>query len=183
MEEEKEREEKFPLLTKKSWHDFSAAFKEYALTCGDAGDEILRRARAARPEPNRDEMIIREQQNAAGVVEARRVRKYEDTARGDKLFADDLKEWKTYREDCRRMIAKLLRSTDKEVKDAMITTANYEQLLREYNQLGMYQLAEQVCVGVGAVSVYTQVMKILKCKQTGPYISYEKEFKELAIDI
>jgi hypothetical protein len=26
-------------------------------------------------------------------------------------------------------------------------------------------------------------MKILKCKQTGPYISYEKEFKELAIDI
>ena len=77
----------------------------------------------------------------------------------------------------------MLFSIDKDVKDALTTSPGYQEFYDEFNLLEIWNLTQQVVLGRGAISVYALIVRLLKHTQDGAYTKYEKQFKEMAIDL
>jgi hypothetical protein len=51
--EQESRSYSFPMLTRSNWHsEFRTAFREFALTCGEAGEAIITGVNNDMPEPS-----------------------------------------------------------------------------------------------------------------------------------
>jgi len=73
---------------------------------------------------------------------------------------------------------------DKVVFDEVSNDQNYRQMIRDFDLLGLWNLIEEVCVGRGAVSVYSVITRLLKLKQEkNEFVSYNKAYAELWVDL
>ena len=81
------------------------------------------------------------------------------------------------------LISKLLMAMDKDVKDSLVTSAGYQAVYNAFDIVAIWNLTEQVVVGRGAMSVFALVTRLLKHTQTSSYIKYEKDFKEMVVDL
>jgi hypothetical protein len=161
-----------PRLSRSNWNtEFRDAFKEYALTCGEAGEIIITGIDVPLERPRRNA------RNADGDLI------FPDDDRGDKAFERVEKRFEKLKEGKKRLISKLLLSMDKDVKDALTTSPGYQEFYDEFNLLEIWNLTQQVVLGRGAISVYALIVRLLKHTQDGAYTKYEKQFKEMAIDL
>jgi len=161
-----------PRLSRSNWNtEFRDAFKEYALTCGEAGEIIITGIDVPLERPRRNA------RNADGDPI------FPDDDRGDKAFERVEKRFEKLKEGKKRLISKLLLSMDKDVKDALTTSPGYQEFYDEFNLLEIWNLTQQVVLGRGAISVYALIVRLLKHTQDGAYTKYEKQFKEMAIDL
>ena len=166
-----------PRLTKFNWtSEFRDAFKEYALTCGEAGEIIITGRDLVLNRPDRDAVV--NPQPLAGPA-----RVYANDARGDRLVEKDEKRYQKLMEGKKKLISKLLMAMHKDVKDSLLTSAGYQAAYNAFDLHTIWNLTEQVVVGRGAISVYSLVTRLLKYTQDGAYTKYEKEFKEMAVDL
>ena len=176
---EESRGNTFPRLTRSNWSsEYKEAFKDYALMCGEAGEIIITGIANNPVEPRRDatrRVVV------AGVD--RDVLIYEDNDRGDRKFANDVERYRRIKEGKKQLISKLLSTMDKDVRDALMTSAGYQAFYDAFDILGMWRLTEQVVLGRGAISVYSLVVRLLRYTQEGAYNKFEKEFKEMIIDL
>jgi hypothetical protein len=73
---------------------------------------------------------------------------------------------------------------DREVKDRVKAHADYANAFNNYNIFTMWNIARQVALGQGSVSVYAMVTRILKLKQDKEdYTKYINDFKQAASDL
>ena len=138
-----------PRLTKfNQTSEFSDAFKEYALTCGEAGEIIITRRDLVLNRPHSDAMINPQPQAGPARV-------YADDARGDCFFEKDEKSYQKLMEGEKKILSKLLMVTDKDVKDSLVTSAGYHAASNAFDLHTIWNLTDQVVVRRGAISVYT----------------------------
>jgi len=176
---EDERENKYdadhyrlPRLNMRNWRtEFKEAFKEYALKKGEAGEEINTGERI--------DLLIA----SFNDVNEEEERIYPDTDRGYRQWERDDKRLKEYRKNAKDLLSTLLIHMEREVKDKVQSSEEYEEAYATFDVLTIWQLTEQVCVGRSAVSVYAMTAKLLKLKQTKEYSSYAKEFREAIADL
>ena len=91
-----------PRLTKFNWtSEFRDAFKEYALTCGEAGEIIITGNNLVLAQPNRQAMVVPEPQAGPQRI-------FADDARGDRLFEKEEKRYQKLMEGKKRLMSKLL---------------------------------------------------------------------------
>jgi len=175
---------------------FRDKFREFALTCGAAGSIVISGNNITMLPPRRDMRVLRPILEADGVTPRLDVygnpmfeevpngaRVFSDDSRGDRLFFEYERKYQDLMEGKRKLIYKLLSSANTEVKSALTTSPGYQQLFDNYDILGMWQLTEQVCLGRGAISVYTMVVRTLKLKQEESYYQYQKDFKRMVVDL
>lgn len=189
MQKELSKEEEFPQLTMENFNSvFRERFKEYALTCGSAGHIIItgknevmeKRERYDRPiipvsDPD-DPTIITYQEDLSRYI-------FEDNGRGDKKFERYEKKYNELMEGKKRLMYKLLSSADVTVKTALTTSPGYQQYFDSYDIHGMWMLTEQVCMGRGAISIYSIIVRLLQLKQQDTYYVYERDFKRTVQDL
>ena len=179
MEDHKERIDArlLPCLTKFNWtSEFRDAFKEYALTCGEAGEIIITGQNLVLDRPDRLALVAPQPQLGAALV-------FANDARGDRAFENAEKRYHRLMEGKKRPMSKLLMAMDKEVKDSLVTSAGYQVAYNAFHIHEIWNLTVQVVVGRGAISVYSLVTRLLKHAQEGAYTKYEKEFKEMVVDL
>ena len=116
------------------------------------------------------------------MVEINRVM-FADDDGGDRKYEKYETRYNALKNGKKKLISKLLMSADKEMKDSLTTHPDYKGFYQTYNLLGIWNLAEEVAVGRGAISIYSLITRLLEHKQEGAYTSYEKEFKEMVIDL
>jgi len=122
MEDHEERMDTrlLPRLTKFNWtSELRDAFKEYALTCGEAGEIIITGQDLVLARPDRQAMVVPEP--PAGPQ-----RVFADNDRGDRLFEKYEKRYQKLMEGKKRLISKLLMAMDKDVKDSLVTSPGYQ---------------------------------------------------------
>jgi len=174
-----ERDNKFdadhyrlPRLTMRNWRtEFKESFKEYALKKGEAGEEINTGDRLDLLNADFDDVNEEEE------------RIYPDTDRGYKRWERDQKRLRDYKRNAKDLLSALLIHMEREVKDKIQSSPDYEEAYAAFDILTIWQLTEQVCVGRGAVSIYELTTKLLKLKQTREYSSYAKDFREATADL
>jgi len=167
------------VLTKANFNsEFREAFKDYALTCGEAGEIVITGVDIVRARPDRQ---ARRQVVVAGQPVMQPI--YTPDVRGDRLFERDEKKFEDLKEGKKKLIAKLLSSADKEVRSTLVTSPGYDQIYRNYDILRLWNLTEQVCMGRGAISVYTLVVRLLGIRQTASFHEYDRAFKEAVVDL
>ena len=179
---EESREERvdtrlLPRLTRNNWNsEFRDAFKEYALTCGEAGEIVISGVNV---------ILARPERNMLGPPDAdgQRALMFDNNERGDRNYDKHEKRYNALKAGKKKMLFSLLAAMDKEVKNALTTTEGYQQLYDTFDILGIWNMTEQTVMGRGAISVYTVVVRLLKCMQNDGYTMYEKEFKELVVDL
>jgi hypothetical protein len=108
---------------------------------------------------------------------------FEDNESGDKLFERYEKRYKELKERKKKLVSKLLLCIDKEVKDSLMTSPEYQNAYDAFDLLTIWRLTEQVVMGRRAISVYTLITRILKHRQEGTYNTYEKEFRDSVLDL
>ena len=184
-----ERDDSLPELSMENYSLFREKYKEYALTCGSAGniiitgiDEVMRiprrnmRVMHMVPDPNNPGQDI-EVENPAGALV------YENTARGDSQFERYEKKYEELMNGKKKLMFKLLSKADTTVKSALTTSPGYQQLFDTFDIHGLWNLTEQVCLGRGAISVYAVIVRLLHLRQDGLYNTYEKDFKRMRADL
>ena len=179
MDESEERVDTrlLPRLTKFNWtSEFRDAFKEYALTCGEAGEIIISGQNLVLARPDRNMMV--DPEPVAGPQ-----RMFADNDRGDRLFEKYEKRYQKLMEGKKKLMSKLLMAMDKDVKDSLVTSPGYQAAYNQFDIHEIWNLTEQVVVGRGAISVYSLVTRLLKHTQTGAYNKYEKDFKDMVVDL
>ncbi len=140
-----ENSEKKLVLTKANFNnEFREAFKDFALTCGEAGEIVITGADIARARPDRQP---RRQIEVAGGLGWQHI--YTPDARGDCLFERDERKYQDLKEGKKKLIAKLLSSADKEVRSTLVTSPDYDEMYRNYDILRLWNSTEQVCMGQG----------------------------------
>jgi len=153
-----------PKLTRSNFvTTFKPAFKEIALLCGEAGEIIINGIDIKMRKPERQ--------------------MFPDDQRGDKNFDKYERKYDDLKEGKKKLISLLLIHSDKEIKDSLTTSDGYQQAHDTFDLLAIWQMVEQVVVGRGAISVYSLIVRLLRCKQEENYNTFEKEYKELVIDL
>jgi hypothetical protein len=96
-----------------------------------------------------------------------------------------IKRWATkFSNDKKLLLSTLLETMDRSIKDQLITTPGFDKAFNKFDHLEIWRMTKQVCVGRGAVSVYSQILKLLHCKQVGTnYPKFEKEYKDLLREV
>jgi hypothetical protein len=160
-------------LTMRNWNsEFKQAFKNYALTKGEAGEMIVTGVELILQRPNLLDV------NANGE------RIYRNNEVGYKRFEREEKRYEKFLRDKKDLLSALLLRMDREVTNKVQASNGYEAAFAAFNVFAIWQMTEQVCVGRGAVSVYTLITTLLKMKQLpNKYNDYAKEFRETADDI
>lgn len=186
MQKDMAKEEFIPLTMENFNSVFRDKFKEYALTCGRAGRIIIHGVDDVMRVPRRDmremhmvlidgQMVERE--NPEGL------RLFSDNVRGDRLYEKYERDYEVLMEGKKKLMFKLLSSADPSVKSAMTTSPGYAAMFDAYDIHGLWRLTEQVCLGTGAISVYTLIARLLQLNQRGSYNDYQKDFKRLVMDL
>ena len=184
MEESSEKVDTrlMPRLTRSNWTtEFKDAFKEYALTCGEAGEIVITGQDLQLRIPFRD--MPRLGVDDEGHLVELNEQQFADSSRGDKQYENYERRYKDLKEGKKKLISKLLMAMDKDVKDSLTTSEGYREMYDTFDILGIWNLTEQVVMGRGAVSVYSLIVRLLRCNQDGAYTKFEKEFKEMVIDL
>lgn len=185
MEESSERIDTrlLPMLTKYNWNtEFKDAYRELALTYGKAGEIIIRGVDIVMTEPRRD-MVREEIIDGIPVPIEGGNRMFPDNERGDRLFEQYERRYSALKEGKKKLISKLLMSMDKEVKNSLTTSPGYRDAYDHFDLLRIYNMTEQVVLGRGAISIYSLIVRLLKCKQGESYNQYDKEFKDNVHDL
>lgn len=175
-------------LTRGNWHtEFKQAYLEYALRCGEAGDIIRTEVDVVMRVPNRlmRRLVANPAEGHEGELVEGEALLFADDARGDRQYETYEKKYEELKKGKKSLIAYLLGAMDKEIKEAVMTSPEYDVMIRDLNLLGLYHLVEQVVTGRGAVSAYATILKLFNLRQDGKsgYYRYEKEFLDLATDI
>ena len=177
-EEERPTHTSLPRLTRSNWNsEFKNSFKNYALTCGEAGNIILTGVDENMRRPVRD---MPRDEGGDGAAP----RLFPDNDRGDKVFAAYEKKYRRLMEGKKRLMAKLLMSMDKDITTSLMAAPGYQAAYDAFNILELWRMTEQVVVGRGAISAYTLIARLLKLKQgSDPFAKFDKEFKDLVADL
>jgi len=172
----------FPTLTRGNWHsEYRTAFTEFALNCGEAGEIIISGADFQMTPPAEARLEVRVVQDGEG-LEVRHER-FPNNDRGDRMFERYERQYNLLKDGKKKLIAKLLSTMDKEVKDSLITSAGYDEAYARFDIMTIWNLTEQVVTGRGAISVYSLIVRLLKHKQEGAFTTYAKEFKDMSVDL
>jgi hypothetical protein len=171
------------ILTRANFQsEFRDFFRNFALTCGEAGEILLGGVDIVMRPPVRDMMdMVAGPPGGPALIPGARM--FGDNARGDRQYEVYEKRYRDIKEGKKRLIAKLLMCADKDVTSGLTTSAEYAGFYSNFDILGIFQLTEQVCMGRGAVSVYASIVRLLQTKQHDQYNKYAKEFKEMVVDL
>ena len=131
-----------PRLTKFNWTpEFRDAFKEYALTCGEACEIIITGNDLVLARPDRLALVV--PQLAIGATL---------TFANDRAFEKAEMRYYTLMERKKRLMSKLLMAMDTDVKDSLVNSAGYQAAYNAFDIHEIWNLTEQVVVGRGAIS-------------------------------
>jgi hypothetical protein len=157
-----------PRLTKSNWSiEYKNAAKCLALNYGEAGEIVLSGTDIVMARPDRNDHVT-----------------YPDDQRGDTKYGKDLERYNKLKDGKKKLMSKFISTMDKEVYDEISNDQTYDAIMQSFDLLKLWNLMEQVCVGRGAVSVYTVITRLLRLKQDGDqFISYNKTFAELVVDL
>jgi hypothetical protein len=157
-----------PRLTKYNWTtEYKNAAKCLALNYGEAGEIILEGKDLKVPKPDRSNFVS-----------------YPDNDRGDRKFDKDTERFNKVKENKKKLMSKLISTMDKEVYDEVSNDQEYDKIMQDFDLLKLWNLMEQVCVGRGAVSIYSVITRLLKLKQAkDEFVAYNKTFSELIADL
>lgn len=178
-----------PKLNKNNWNsEFKEAFKDLALNYGEAGDIIISGIDIdlVRPELNQRRFDVDANGNPIRDEDGELIfgnqRRYEGEA-GLRQFEKDEKRWMRLRDNKKKLISKLFRLMEREVRDKVTTSEGYERAYANYDLLSLWNIVEQVVLGRGAISIYALTARLLGLKQTGDYSRFSKEFRESVVDL
>jgi hypothetical protein len=176
------------ILTMENFNSvFRDYFKEYALTCGRAGNIILTGDNEVMRVPRRDMRVMRVEvvDNVNREVEdlPNGARLFPDNDRGDRQYDRYEARYNELMDGKKKLIYKLLSSADPTVKSTLTTSPGYQALFDACDIHGLWHLTEQVCVGRGAVTTYALIAKLLNTRQKDSYHEYQKSFKTLVADV
>ena len=140
-----------PRLTKTNWTtEYKNAAKCLALNYGEAGEIILEGVDIVMPKPDENDRVL-----------------YPDNDRGDRKYTKDLERHTKLKDGKKKLMSKFISTMGKEVYDEISNDPEYDKIMKDFDLLKLWNLMEQVCVGRGAVSVYTVITRLLKLKQEG----------------
>jgi hypothetical protein len=109
---------------------------------------------------------------------------YRDDESGRRKYEYDQKRYFKFVDDKRKLTAALFDALSEEVRAKVGQHKDWTHARREYDILKQWRIVEEIVVGRGAVSLYTQIAKLIKVKQSGEdFTGYMKSFKDLVLDI
>jgi hypothetical protein len=172
-----------PILTMRNWNtEFRDAFKDYALS-KRSGEIII-----SGVDPNEHmrvparNMRVLVRNEAGEMVESDR-QMFADSDRGDRQFNEYEKKYTKILEGKKELLYQLLSHMDREVKDKVKAEGTFQELYDRFDVLGIWNLTQQVVIGVGSMSVYNVISRLLRLKQKGMYVTYQREFQDLVADV
>ena len=111
-------------------------------------------------------------------------RAYTKDEAGRRKYEYDQKRYLKFVDDKRKLTAALFDALSEEVRAKVGQHKDWTNARREYDILKQWRIVEEIVVGRGAVSLYTQIAKLIKVKQSGEdFTGYMKSFKDLVLDI
>jgi len=176
---------RLPRLTRLNWNSefIKSAFKDMALNYGEAGSIIIRDQDIVLREPDYDMLVLIPDPNNPEQLIPGDQRFYPNDAIGWRRFERDEKRYSKLKENKMKLLNKLFEAMEREIRDKMTQSPGYQAAYDGNDLLALWHMAEQICVGRGAVSVYQLVFRIMRMSQKEEYTSYAKEFKDAVTDL
>jgi len=168
-----------PLLGQNNWNTvWKEQFLTLCLNFGDAGDILIMDKDKVIREPDF------ERDTTAGKTSSDPVkRKYEDTDSGAARYDKDKRAYDKLKNEKKKLLAKMLQLIERPIKEKLTTQEGYGEAFRRFDVLAVWKLLERVVQGSGTVSIYQQVLRLLRLKQTGAFSAYWKEYREIIMDL
>ena len=111
------------------------------------------------------------------------VRVYPDNVNGRDKFGHDIRDYNSLYKSKQKIISKLMKKMEEEVRTKVTTHPDYAPAFRRYDVLRIWQITEEIVQGRGAASIYAMITALLDKKQKKDYATYSKEFKQLVNDV